>query len=315
MSNDTKIRYFEGVAAGIIDAPKTNVTPDFLLFKEDCSTTEFAKCHYDLKGVFDKHYWASIPYALEQECRLGAGLLRFALKYKPLTLWCMNMAEATLSRSLSKLGRGRVVSLANTTNAINEHSFYAHGNPAHAYLKILSDNTIIEQLDNITPNIFINGFDVIIEDTSFQMKSSDRSSQIYNAKKALRRNGILIMTEKFLGDDYLYWENKKDVCFKTRFFSKSEIENKQIQVLEKMVNNQVSILDIKQAASKLFSYGVIFWNSGNFYSIAVCDDESVLSEFISTMIPPCIPQEFTRGDELLLLFGLNKINLSYRTPE
>ncbi|MDP3982979.1 MAG: hypothetical protein Q8Q65_02800, partial [bacterium] len=80
-SNNTKdinMEYFSSIASGSVGKPIKNIQPDKKLFHRDLDLIHFSTCHYKLQGTFDRHYWASIPYVFEQECRLGAGLLKYA---------------------------------------------------------------------------------------------------------------------------------------------------------------------------------------------------------------------------------------------
>jgi len=308
--------YFSSIASGLVDKPINNVQPDDQLFHGNLDLINFSKCHYRLQGTFDKHYWASIPYTFEQECRLGTSLLKYALLNNnldsPLTLWCLGMAEATLARSLSELGLGIIVGFANTGTPENKASFLAHGHPKHAHLYVGSYQKVNSDLLMEFSNIFLNGFDVIIEDTTFQMRELDRFTQIKIVKENLKNDGILILTEKFIGVGYDYWEGIKDNDFKSRYFSIESIENKHSNVLSKIIKNQVTISEISKITSLLFSSGVIFWNSGNFYSVAVSNNKKKLIEFIATLTPPCIPSHFTRNSVITPLFGVARNELVYK---
>lgn len=313
------MEYFSSIASGLVGKPMNDLQPNEQLFHRNLDLIRFSTCHYSLRGTFDRHYWTSIPYVFEQECRLGSGILGYAIsRYtldNPLKLWHLGAAEATLTRSISDLGAGIVISFANTGSSENKESFLKFGDPKYAYLYIGSYQDVsIDLLEEFYKG-FSNGFDIVIEDTTFQMKSRDRLSQIKTVMEKMKDDGILILTEKFVGDNYNYWELIKDSEFKARYFSTESIKNKRINVLSKMLNNQVSILEISEITSVLFSAGLIFWNSGNFYSIAVSNNVQNLVRFISMLTPPCIPDYFTRHKEIIPLFGLVKGQLAYSTSD
>jgi hypothetical protein len=313
----TLMEYLSSIASGLVGKPINDFQPDKQVFHGDLNLIEFSTCHYKLRGTFDQHYWASIPYVFEQECRLGSAILRYAIsKYTldlPLYLWHIGAAEATLTRTISDLGLGIVASLANSGSSANKESFLKFGHPKYAYLHIGSYQDI--SIDTVKEFYcdFSTGFDIVIEDTTFQMESPDRLSQIKSVIEKMKDDGILILTEKFVGDEYDYWEAIKDTEFKARYFSAESIENKQLNVLSKMENNQVSILEISEITSVLFSAGLCFWNSGNFYSVAVSNKKENLIRFISMLTSPCIPDHFTRSREIIPLFGLVEGELTYST--
>jgi hypothetical protein len=309
------MEYFSSIASGLENKPIKDVQPDEHLFQGNNNLIKFSKCHFRLQGTFDRHYWASIPYSFEQECRLGVSLLRYAslnkTSHNPLTLWCLGGAEGTLARSLSELGGGIINGFVNTGSSENRESFLAHGEPKYAHLYIGSYENVSSDLIGRFSNVFLNGFDIIIEDTAFQMKNADRLSQIKTVLKNLKDDGILILTEKFIGDDYDHWETIKDRDFKSHHFSAESMEAKHVNVLSKMIENQVSIDQISEIASSLFSAGLVFWNSGNFYSIALSNNAKNLTDFISLLPPPCIPTYFTRSKEIVPIFGIKEDQLTY----
>jgi lysyl-tRNA synthetase class 2 len=305
-SDQAIVANLSSIASGLTGQPTNNVQLSEDLFRKEMDLINFSKCHAALVGTFDRHYWASIPYVFEEECRLGVGIMKYAsLKHtttNPLTLWCLGMAEATLARTLSELGKGAIVSFANTGSEANEKSFLAHGQPRHAYLHIGFYQDVTKSLIQKYNNVFSDGFDIIIEDTTFQMLGRDRLSQIKQVKKNLKNNGILILTEKFNGDDYDYWETLKDRDFKSFYFSQESIESKRQYVLSEMKKNQVSIPELADICSGLFEAGSIFWNSGNFYSIALSNSSENLARFIAALPDTCIPNRFSRNTDIVAFF-------------
>ena len=73
-----------------------------------------------------------------------------------------------------------------------------------------------ERLKNSNLKQFNQGFDIIIEDTTFQMYSPNRSGQINHVKRPLNNDGIFIFTEKHSSehDEYQKREIQKDYSFK-----------------------------------------------------------------------------------------------------
>ncbi len=102
--------FFERTASGRGGAPDlAQPQPDLSLMDFDLDCAVFADTHTRLFGIFDQHYYASIPYRLEEECRLGAAVLSFALQnwaraMMPTTIYTLGTGTGCLARSLAALG-------------------------------------------------------------------------------------------------------------------------------------------------------------------------------------------------------------------
>ncbi|MCV9274886.1 hypothetical protein ODZ69_26975, partial [Escherichia coli] len=107
-------------------------------------------------------------------------------------------------------------------------------------------------------------------------------------------DGIFIFTEKHSSehDEYQKREIQKDYSFKQRYFSKDEINTKKEIVLNTMNLNEVSVDDMISAIKQHFKYASIYWNSGNFYSIAASNSLKHISTFINLLPKAAIPMEY-----------------------
>ncbi len=153
------------------------------------------------------------------------------------------------------------------------------------YNKITNSN-----IRELFPNF--NVFDVIIEDTTFQMYSPDRAKQIKFTKEKLKKDGIIGFIEKFSNKDiteFLKREHIKDSLFKNRFFSQKDIQLKKDNVLTDMNNGLVTIDTFKNILADFFKYAVINWNSGNFYTVYASNSKNNLLSFLSNMTPALTP--------------------------
>ena len=91
--------FLKQTAAG----PCHAITADTRMFTST-SQTEFSKLLLRNSGSFVKHYFASIPYSLEEECRLGATVLNIAKRYPALlNVYCLGMADGAMMRTISQL--------------------------------------------------------------------------------------------------------------------------------------------------------------------------------------------------------------------
>lgn len=291
------------IASGDEGKPNRNFAPDQSILEKNANLQTFADTHYKLRGTFDEHYWASIPYVFEQECRLGSGLLTYATHFHskegPLLMWHIGAAEGTLTRSLTHLGEGRIVSIADTGSEANRTSFLKHGTPRFAHLFVGHHTDITKDTLAQFDTRFCNGFDVIIEDTCFQMLGNNRAQQIKHVANFLSNSGILILTEKCNTPDYDHWEHVKDSHFKRRFFDETLIEEKKANIVDEMKQNQVSISELQDIARLQFKEVTIFWNSCNFYSIACSNSREHMEVFLDAVGTSVTPDEFIQQEETL----------------
>ncbi|EPW0614317.1 hypothetical protein ACWBEF_005332, partial [Escherichia coli] len=262
--------FFSSTASGVKHKPLKHVkidnrlfpSPEYIIFSDYLTKNS---------GPFVNHYFCSIPYSKEEECRLGVTIMKYAShRNKPLSLWCLGMAEGAMARTISQLSKGQVLSLTTSPTKENEPVFFSHGSHIHSYFICSPFFLVHEEIKNNNPELFPHGFDIIIEDTTFQMYSPDREQQIKHVKKTLKYDGIFIFTEKFSTStkEYQIREYQKDFSFKQRYFSQDEIDAKKENVLNIMNLNEVTLERMITAIKSHFKYYSVYWNSGNFYSIA-----------------------------------------------
>lgn len=234
---------------------------------------------------------------------MAFALLRYAqLSFTDISLYSLGTAEGTMARTLSELGRGRIQSLSCSPNVENHGSFMAYGQPPHAHFfhgpfhrltkDYLRSEKKLEQ--------FSRGFDFILEDTTFQMYSPNRSRQIEFVAGHLKDDGILLFLEKFRAvdpNDYEGRESQKDYGFKTRYFRVEEIQRKSETVLSTMHGCEVTLSEMANAIYAHFRYCVITWNSGNFYGLAASNSKENLRRYLSLMVHPAIPAEYVYEPE------------------
>jgi hypothetical protein len=142
---------------------------------------------------------------------------------------------------------------------------------------------------------FASGFDIILEDTTFQMYSPNRLDQIAFVAQHLKDDGLFVFVEKFLHsdlDEYQRREDQKDHGFKARFYRPDEIAAKRTAVLTIMNQNEVTLPDMGTAISRTFRHCYVTWNSGNFYSLVASTSAANLGKFLSHLIGPAIPHEY-----------------------
>ncbi|HHU8308798.1 TPA: hypothetical protein ACUKVQ_005345, partial [Escherichia coli] len=79
------------------------------------------------------------------------------------------------------------LSLTTSPTKENEPVFFSHGSHIHSYFICSPFFLVHEEIKNNNPELFPHGFDIIIEDTTFQMYSPDREQQIKHVKNIKRR--------------------------------------------------------------------------------------------------------------------------------
>lgn len=294
--------FFASTAAGMSGKPSKRPAVDQRLLAHNALTKKFTALHQVRQGPFDQHYLSSIPYRFEEECRSGCAILRYAETLgRPLNLYSLGTAEGTMARTISELGEGSVRSLSCSPNIENEKSFYAHGTPPHATF-------FRGPFHHLTPEVirsenhlrrFARGFDIILEDTTFQMYSPNREQQVAFVAQNLAVDGIFLFVEKFRHDDieeYRRREFQKDHGFKARYFSSADIQSKEQLVLTKMNENEVTLRQMGSVLKPLFGSCFVTWNSGNFYTLAASNSRQNLRRFISKLGRPALPTEYMYGE-------------------
>jgi tRNA (cmo5U34)-methyltransferase len=295
--------FFEKTASGLEGAPELGapmLAEDLLSYDLECLI--FADTHRRLWGKFEHHYFASIPYRLEEECRLGAAIFRFCLKAwatdnRCATLYTLGAGAGSLTRSLAKLGDGRIKTLNCSPTDGNRICFFEKRGSEHAHFFhgpfFELDENRYNSDDNLAP--FRDGYDVLLEDTTFQMYGSDRINQIIFVAQKVKGAGLLIQVQKLLHDEpvtYVERERQKDEMFKSRYFAPEQIEKKKENVLNRMIDFQVDLAATKSALATSFRYSIITWNSGNFYTIVSSNSKDAITDFVVSLINPAIPPAF-----------------------
>lgn len=295
--------FFEQTARGEANQPDLEQPDaDTGLFNNDLDCLTFGDTHRRLWGAFDSHYFASIPFRLEEEWRLGAAILRHNLKIwaqtgRPATLYSLGAGAGTLARTLARLGDGRLATLCCSPTDGNRISFSAQRGSPYAFFHHGPFFELDDARYAVDPNLaaFTDGFDVLFEDTTFQMYGGDRVNQTAFVAPRIRERGLFVQVQKLRHPDpETYWmrERQKDVEFKARFFSQAQIAEKRREVLNTMDNFQVELEASVAALAQFFRYTMVTWNSGNFYTIVSSNSADTLCGFVNGMIQPAIPDAY-----------------------
>ena len=108
-----------------------------------------------------------------------------------------------MARTLSELSGGQIHSLSCSPNAENYKCFMAYGEPPDAEFFLGPFHRLTKDVlsSDVRLAKFASGFDFILEDTTFQMYSPNRSKQIEFVTQHLKQGGIFVFVEKFRAVD------------------------------------------------------------------------------------------------------------------
>lgn len=81
--------FFAATAAGKNGVPLRKPVADNRLLKQDDLLRDLVSLHAARQGFFDRHYHGSIPYRLEEECRMSAGAASWAKRDEACLEWRM----------------------------------------------------------------------------------------------------------------------------------------------------------------------------------------------------------------------------------
>ena len=124
-------------------------------------------------------------------------------------------------------------------------------------------------------------YNVVHESMAFQFIDSNRVEQIKFIKEnVLAEDGILIIEEKFLNTDSIYKANEQlKNEFKSQYYTQEQLNNKKLEVLLSMENNQVSVQEIEKILGENFANVQQYWDSGNFKGY-IASDSDVVNQFV-----------------------------------
>jgi SAM-dependent methyltransferase len=294
--------FFASTAAGLSGAPSRRPKVDRRMLPDHETFRQFLNLHQQRQGPFDQHYLCSIPYRFEEECRLGCAILRYAqVERNQLAFYSLGTAEGTMARTISELGGGCLSSLSCSPNIENLRAFYAYGVPPYATFFHGPFHHLTPNLIRTTKHLrpFADGFDIILEDTTFQMYSPNREQQVKFVCQHLKPDGIFLFVEKFKQTDeqeYRRREHQKDFGFKARFFAYDDISAKQDRVLTRMNENEVTLSEMARVLNAQFLHSNVVWNSGNFYTIAASNSADSMNCFMDKLCKPALPDEYIYED-------------------
>lgn len=309
--------FFSDVVTGKSDKFKP-VRPYSPIMKNNKDQEEFNKEYSKLKGNFDEHIATSIPGFRDVQVKKGRAIID-TLPEGGLVIDIAG-SEGGLNKSITKISNGKI----KTINLdVNKDMQSAHNtNPVKgAEFKLGAFFNDYEE-DGFTAKRWIpeNKADIVHESMGFQFMSPQRELHIKEAKdNYLKPDGMLIVEEKVGNPQWEENEIKKDINFKSRFYTKEQIEekNKAVKVSdfdanEGMAGNMVTEEKLLRDLGDNFSHVQQYWDAGNFKGYVASNDKTKIDKFIKSI--GSTNTEFSnRSDDQLKSISFSKDRVS--SPE
>ena len=213
-------------------------------------------------------------------------------------------SEGALPKSITELSKGKIKTVSLDPNLDMKARFDKTPVDGAEFSDTAFSGTDIEgqpawkegdrQILNYKPD---RQFDIVQEAMVFQFISANRTTQIARIKDLLKEDGVAIIEEKvFLPHDpnkpldginrdpnYLKNEEYKDDNYKSKFFTKAEMEQKKKEVLntgedqiEGMERYMVPKNYLETKLQENFTHVEQFWDSGNFKGYIASDSKTKL---------------------------------------
>jgi len=295
------LKHFEYIAQGKTQRVKNTVKPSDVFLSSDTELKKYYKVYKKNLGTFNHHGIASIPYVLEECLRTGVAINRYSRwKYKEssdyLTFYGTSCADGTHARTIAEYADGKIYTITDSPNAGNKKEFERLINHKYSFFHLGSFADITPYyLKYKAPIFFRKGFDIIWENTTFQMHGNNRDDQISYIKRVLKNDGLIIFLEKMNNDNkkkYEEMEKIKDLKFKSKYFDVNDIKKKKTTILQEMEKGQVTLREFFKSLDKYFRYSCIIWNSTNFYEIVASNNKESIEKFIYFLPNVYLPREF-----------------------
>jgi tRNA (cmo5U34)-methyltransferase len=296
----TLLSAFEAIASGESQVPQENVEAAEQFLAQGQEFLEYHQVFQKNLGTFVRHACASIPFVLEEWIRIGLAIHQLASVKRvqddaPFCYYETSAADGTMARTLAEYSGGLIASLTDSPNESNKREFerLCSHNFSFFHKGLFVDITPEFLIESVGP--FSNKFDVIYENTTFQMYGSDRDQQIAYVRRVLKEDGLMIFLEKMKHTDVNEYERReqvKDRLFKSKYFSSNEIEAKKANIIAEMELGQVTLTEFARIVRRHFKYVYLIWNSGNFYEIAASNARYTVEYFLSKLKYSFVPSEF-----------------------
>ncbi|MCC3770519.1 hypothetical protein [Streptomyces sp. UNOC14_S4] len=290
------------IAGGVDQLPIARVAADEEFLSGSDDLTRYHEIFQRNMGTFYEHFAASIPFILEEQCRIGVGMHRLAQQLTQgeeayLAFRETSVGDGTNGRTMAEFSEGLIRTLSCSSSIHNKTSFDRLCSHDCSRFHQGSFVEVTPEYIASRPDLhcFRDGFDVIYENVTFQFYGPERADLIGYVSRQLKPEGVMIFMEKLRQPDpqeYLARERIKDELFKSRYFRAGEISAKRVNMLVDMERGQVDFALLVDAIEQHFEHAYLIWNSTNFYEFAASNSAAGMARFLSVLDPVHVPAEF-----------------------
>ncbi|MFH8293008.1 hypothetical protein [Streptomyces sp. NPDC018059] len=295
-------QHLHRIAGGVDQLPIARVTAGEEFLSRNHDLARYHEIFQRNMGTFYEHFAASIPFILEEQCRIGVGVHRLAQQLtrdgEPyLTFRETSVGDGTNGRTMGEFSEGLVRTLSCSSSIHNKTSFDRLC--SHDYSRFHQGSFVEVTPEYIAsrPDLhcFRDGFDIMYENVTFQFYGPERADLIAYMARQLKPDGVMIFMEKLRQEDldeYLAREHIKDEIFKSRYFRAAEINAKRANMLGDMEQGQVDFTLLVNAIKQHFEHVHLIWNSTNFYEFAATNNAASMTRFLAALEPVHVPVNF-----------------------
>lgn len=243
---------------------------------------------------FWRHFCSSIPYIAEEHVRWAFALSSIAENGLKTQLYAPEDADANDVRTLLESFPEKFESIVNYGTIESCKTKILECARSGHDISAIGGCYIDLPFEHLKANTSIadDGFDIIIVNVALQFNHLTRIEQLLFLKSMMKDDGIIIILEKFKGNNYFSWlfnEFIKDYFYKRKYFSSKQLKWKKEKILNTMTNNLVTRDEMKFALNSAFKFSNEIWRIGNFSTFVSCDNESKLNRFSSKLVEPYYP--------------------------
>lgn len=280
--------FFSDVVTGKSDKFKP-VKPYEAIMKFSPEQSAFNKVYSKFKGNFDEHIATSIPAFRDIQVKKGQAIVDMLPKGG--LMIDIAGSEGGLNKAITEVSGGKI----RTQNLdVNPDMKTAHEATPVKGADYVQNSFLQDYTENgVTYRRHVprEKADVVHETMGFQFMSPQRAEQFQEvADNYLKKDGVFIVEQKVGNPMWDQNEKVKDENFKSRYYTKEQIEekNKAVKVSdfdanEGMAGNMVTEDVVLRELNKHFSDVRQYWDAGNFKGYIASNDSGKVDKFMDSL--------------------------------
>ena len=156
--------------------------------------------------------------------------------------------------------------------------------------------------------------DVVHESMLFQFITPERQSFIDEiADNYVKPNGVVLIEEKVIAENWSSNEQKKDSDFKSNYYDGDQIKKKGDEILVGMKGNQAEEPALLKSLTSRFKYVYQYWDAGNFKGYIASNDKAAANNMLRSIGDT--KTDFTSRKDLISIEGSVEKNIpNYSNP-